>query len=140
MKQTIDYIFVPKADINEGLTTGQVSKVAIWFTKAFIFMVPLSGVNVWELSDKKFENAGAFIDDINSKIDEMTVTEFEHKMIDFLPNERVYKVDGLQKLHIQVGFLIFGGIHIKKTGEQVQALNVQPKSVRAALKDFYKTS
>jgi hypothetical protein len=140
MKQNTDFIFVAKADINEGLTTGQVSKVAIWFTKSYIFMVPFSGINIWELSDNKFDNSKSFIEAVNASIETVTVTEFEQKMIDSLPNERVYKVDALAKLSVQVGFFIFGGIHIKKAGEQVQALNVQPKSVRAAIKHFYQKS
>ena len=34
---------------------------------------------------------------------------------------------------------IFGGIQMKKYGEQLQSINVKPKSSRTAIKQFYKS-
>jgi hypothetical protein len=130
-----DYIFASKTDINEGLTTGEVTKAAIFFTKQHLFVVPFQGVNVWDTSKTKYTNSDDFLNDLNQVIDTMSVTEFENKMIDFLPNDRVYRIDALEKFDIRTGFL--GGIRLKKTGEQLQAINVQPKSLRADIKTFY---
>ena len=137
MKIKKDYIFVEKADINEGLTSGTVSKIAMYFTKDYFFIIPYNSVHLWGSTKTDFNNADEFIEDTNSKINLITVEEFQNTCINFLPNERVYKVDALQKFTIQVGFLMFGGMRVKKMGEQVQSVNIQPKSVRAKIKDFY---
>ncbi|MCD4792417.1 MAG: hypothetical protein K8R54_04230 [Bacteroidales bacterium] len=137
MKVNIDFLFVPKADINEGLTSGTVSKSAIYFTKEYFFVIPFGSLHIWDNSKMDFNNAKEFIEDINSRADSISVEEFQNNCVDFLPNERVYKVDALEKFSIQVGFLIFGGMRMKKPGEQVQAANIQPKSLRAEIKKFY---
>ena len=137
MKAKIDYLFVKKADINEGLTSGTVSKAAIYFTKEYFFIIPFDSVHIWDSSKIDFNNAKEFIEDINTREEQISVEEFQNICNDFLPNERVYKVDTLEKFIIQVGFLIFGGMRIKKIGEQVQSVNIQPKSLRAQIKAFY---
>lgn len=137
MKADIDYLFIKKADINEGLTSGTVSKSAIYFTKEYFFVIPFDSVHIWDSSKTDFNNAKEFIEDINSKAESIPVEEFQNMCIDFLPNERVYKVDALEKFSMQVGFLIFGGMRMKKAGEQVQVANIQPKSLRSEIKKFY---
>ena len=137
MEKSIDYIFAKKVDLNEGLTTGTVTKAAVYFTKNYFFVIPLDSINIWSGSDTDYNNAKDFIKDMNKKANEITIEEFQNELIDFLPNERVYKVDALDKFQIQVGFWIFGGMRIRKPGEQLQAFNVQPKSLRAELQKFY---
>lgn len=137
MKANIDFLFVPKADINEGLTSGTVSKSAIYFTKEYFFVIPFDSVHIWDNSKTDYNNAKEFIKDINLRANSISVEEFQNNCVDFLPNERVYKVDALEKFSIQVGFLIFGGMRMKKPGEQIQAVNIQPKSLRAEIKKFY---
>ena len=137
MKINKEYIFVKKADINEGLTSGTVSKAAVYFTKDYFFVIPFDSIHIWDSSKTDFNNAKEFIEDLNTRGEQISVEEFQNTCIDFLPNERVYKVDALEKFSMQVGFLIFGGMRMKKPGEQVQVANIQPKSVRARIKAFY---
>lgn len=137
MEKDVDYIFAEKADMNEGLTKGTISKVAIYFTKEFFFVIPFESEHFWRSSKTQFNNADEFLNEIKSKIDSLSIEEFQNMCIDFLPNERVYRIDSLEKFKIQVGFSIFGGIQIKKIGEQLQSINIQPKSLRTQLKKFY---
>ena len=137
MKINKEYIFVKKANINEGLTSGTVSKAAFYFTKDYFFVIPFDSVHIWDSSKTDFNNAKEFIEDINKRGEQISVEEFQNICINFLPNERVYKVDALEKFKMQVGFLIFGGMRMKKTGEQVQVANIQPKSLRSQIKKFY---
>ena len=140
MKEAKDYLFISNADINEGLTSGTVSKVAILFTKEYFFVIPFESEHFWKSSKRQFHNADEFIIDIQSKIDIVSTEELQNICIDFLPNERVYKISSLEKFKIQVGFSIFGGIHVKKYGEQLQSINIQPKATRSAIKKFYNTA
>jgi hypothetical protein len=135
MIENTDYIFAPKADINEGLTTGEVTKASVFFTKTYMFILPFHGVNVWDESKTKYSNSKEFLDDLNLRIKQLSVDEFENMMVDFLPNDRVYRMKALEKFNINTGLL--GGIRLKKPGEQLQAINLQPRTLRSEVKNFY---
>jgi hypothetical protein len=137
MIENQDYIFVPKIDVNEGITSGTVSKAALYCSKNYFYIIPFGSVNIWNQSDSKFINAETFIKDMNSRIASLNIDEFQEYMRNFLPAERVYHVHTLEKFSVQVGFFIFGGVRIKKPGEGVQVMNVQPKAKRLAIKNFY---
>jgi len=138
MKPDIEYIFVKEADINEGLTSGTISKASIYFTKEYFFIIPFESEHIWKTSNTDYTNTKEFIEFINTYIENFSINEFQNKCIDFLPNERVYNIDALEKFSMQVGFSIIGGMKMKKYGEQVQVANIQPKSLRSKIKKFYK--
>lgn len=137
MTENQDYIFVPKIDLNEILSTGSVTKGALFCTKNNFYVIPFNSVNVWNQSDSKFSNAKDFISDLNLRISSLSINEFEDYMAEVLSPDRIYNVSALEKFSMQVGFFIFGGARMKRVGEGVQVMNIQPKSVRLAIKNFY---
>lgn len=137
MTENQDYIFVPKIDLNEILTTGSVTKGALFCSKNNFYVIPFNSVNVWNQSDSNFTNAKDFIVEVNKQLPTLNNTEFEDYMAKVLSPDRIYNVSALEKFSMQVGFFIFGGARMKRVGEGVQVMNIQPKSVRLAIKNFY---
>jgi hypothetical protein len=133
-----DFIYVPKADINEGLTTGTITKAALYFTREYLFVVPFESLEVLKAGmETKFNNMKDYVADLNRQIPELDPLSFESLLLSLLKPERIYRIADLEKFSVQVGFWIFGGLHIKKKGGQLQAFNVQPKALREKIKNFY---
>jgi hypothetical protein len=133
-----DFIYVPKADINEGLTTGTITKAALYFTREYLFVVPFESLEVLKAGmETKFNNMKDYVADLNRQIPDLDPLSFESLFLSLLKPERIYRIAELEKFSVQVGFWIFGGLHIKKKGGQLQAFNVQPKALREKIKNFY---
>lgn len=137
MKPNKDFLFIETADMNDGLTSGTVSKVAIWFTKEYFFVVPYTSDHIWGSTKTEFKNAEEFLHNLNSNMNNFSVEEFQNKCINFLPNSKIFKIENLEKFNIKTGIMFLGGIKVKKIGEQLQTINIQPKSVRVELKKFF---
>lgn len=137
MELNRDYYRSGKVTMNEGLTSGAVTKVIMYFTKDFFFVVPLDGVNVWSHDETKYTNSKQFIEMIDTEAKSLSVKDFEQKMFDFLPEDRIYEVGVLDKFKIMIGWWIFGSFRMKKNGGRLQVVNVQPKALRATLYEFY---
>ena len=137
MELNKDYLKSKKITMNEGFKSGATTKVIMYFTKDFFFIVPIDGINMWENSDTKYSNSKEFIAMIDAEAPKLTIKEFEQKMFDFLPEDRIYEVGALAKFKIMIGFWIFGSFIMKKNGGERQVVNMQPKSMRAALSEFY---
>lgn len=139
MEQGKDYIYVKKIDLNEGLTSGTITKAAAFFTKSHLFVLPLASVSF--LGDRyeqsKYPDMQAFIDELIQRCATLTTEEFEMEMTTFLPSERVYTISRLPRFKVQSGFWIFGGISLRTEAGTLQSINVQPQKVRAAIKAFY---
>jgi hypothetical protein len=138
MQKNIDFIHVPKADINEGITVGIITKAALYFTKAYLFVLPFESFEVLLAGTKtKYNRMQDYVLDLNTQMKTYTTTSFEEALLNNLKPERVYKISELDKFTVQVGFWIFGGLQIRKRGGPLQAFNVQPKALRQEIKTFY---
>ncbi len=138
MVQNLDYIYVPKADINEGISAGTITKAALYFTKEYLFVVPFERLQVLLAGmETKYGNMKDYVVEINKQIPELSTNDFNNLMLGKLKPERIYRLAELDKFTIQVGFWIFGGIRIRKKGGEMQVFNVQPASLRFEIKRFY---
>ena len=139
MEANHDYIYVPKADINEGISSGIITKAALYFTKKYLFVVPTESLEVLLAgASASYENTNNKLGDLASKISGMDLESFENLLLKELKPERVYHISELEKFSIQVGFWIFGGIQIRRIGGPLQAINVQPMTLREEIKKFYR--
>ena len=139
MVENQDYIYLTKSDINEGLSTGTVTKAAIFFTKNYIFVIPFDSTNIFGGGgvDKKFKDIHQYIKDLISRIQDTHIEDFENEMKTILPDERVFEVAELEKLKVDVGFAFFGGLSFKRKNEQRKVATAQPKKKRKQIKEFY---
>jgi len=138
MVQNLDYIYVPKADINLGISAGTITKAALYFTKEYLFVLPFQSLQVllagMETNNKHMEKLVA---DINKQIPELDKIAFNNLMLSKLKPEWIYCMAQLDKFTIQLGFWIFGGIRLRKKGGELQVFNVQPATLRMRIKEFY---
>ena len=138
MVPNIDYIYVPKADVNEGISSGTITEAALYFTKEYLFVMPFESLQVLlSATETKFNNIKEYVADLNKQIPEIDTSAFHSLLLSILKKERVYKVSELEKFSIQVGFWIFGGLRLRKKGGQLQSFNIQPKALREQLSVFY---
>ncbi|RLD62984.1 MAG: hypothetical protein DRI95_12295 [Bacteroidetes bacterium] len=139
MQNKTDYIYAPKVDINEGISSGTITKAAMVFTKEYFYVIPFESLKVLGANmESKYHSANDFISDLFKQIPEINIDDFHGQMVSYLPPERIYWVNELDKFTIQVGFWIFGGMRVKKKWQQLQTFNLQPKSLRTELKLFYR--
>jgi hypothetical protein len=138
MQKNVDYIYVPQADINEGISSGIITKAALYFTKEYLFVVPFESLEILLAGvETKNENLKDYVADLNKQIPDLDIESFHSLLLSLLKPERIYKISELEKFSIQIGFWIFGGIQIRKKGGPLQAFNVQPKTIREEIKVFY---
>lgn len=132
------YIFYKNIDVNEGMTTGQVSNNDLFLTNKYIFLIQRSSVAVLGRTGtiSTTLNYEEFNKEIESMLNDATISEIEKKIIEFVGEEGTYEINNLESIKIQVGFWIIGGLWFKKEGGNKKAINIQPKSRRQELKDF----
>ena len=137
--KTTNYIIAEKTDLNEGFSSGTVTKAFLLMTKSYLFFIPFHsiGQSGMTMQNTTYNNAADLIIALKNKLANEDISEVEADLIKTLPENRVYEVKKLEKLSVQVGFWIFGGMRIKKSGGSLQVVNVQPKTIRAEIKDFY---
>lgn len=142
MEEFIDYIYVQNSDITDRFFTGSVSKSSIIFTKKYIFTVPISRLNALfnNLNYNEVIDAMAKVDIILRGINKYKTEDFENEMKIYLTNDNIFNVSKLEKFDIQVGFMEFGGMAVKKKNKLHIAINIQPKALRQKLKEFYNLS
>jgi len=138
MKPSIDYIYVPKADINEGISSGTITKAALYFTKEYLFVLPFESLQVLlAATETKFNNIKEYVSDLNKQIPDLDTSAFHSLLLSMLKEDKIYRISELDKFSIQVGFWIFGGMRLRKKGGRLQSFNIQPKALREQLKMFY---
>jgi len=132
------YIYYKNIDINEGVTSGQVSKNDLFVTNKYIFLIQRSSVGMLGRTGTTSTtiNYDEFNKEIESMINDATISEIEKRICEYVGEAGTYEINILESLKIQVGFWIIGGLWIKKQGENKKAINLQPKSRRQELKDF----
>lgn len=134
-----EYVYTEKGGINHGFSTGEISTGEMYFTKKYIFLIPKknAGMDGMVAHTTKFENTDEFSNFVKENIGKMSLKEFEDGMLNFLEPKYYFSISELEKLTVQVGWWVFGGMRLRVKGGELQVLNVQPKSVRAAVKQFY---
>ena len=138
MQETQDFILVRKVDINEGFSTGTITKACLFFTKKYMFVVPFESLSVLGYTATETKtNAADVLESIIPHMKDQTVEDFEHHIKSKIPAERIYEISTLETFTINVGWWIFGGMTVKKKGGARQTINVQPKDVRAQIAQFY---
>ena len=138
MKKNIDYIYVPKADINEGISSGTITKAALYFTKEYLFVLPFESLQVLQAATQtKFNSIKDYVDDLNKQIPDLDAPAFHSLLLSMLKEERVCQISELAKFAIQVGVWIFGGMRLRKKGGPLQSINIQPRALRERIKAFY---
>ena len=63
--------------------------------------------------------------------------DYKYLLKEKLDMKRIFEIKKLEKLNVQVGFWIFGGMKMRKHGESLKSINVQPKRKRAEIRKFY---
>lgn len=138
MEANKDYVYVPKADINEGLASGTITKAALYFTREYLFVLPFESLQVLlAATETKFNNVKDYVSDLNKQIPDLDTSSFHSLLLSMLKEERVYRIADLEKFSVQVGFWIFGGMRLRKKGGPLQAFNIQPKALREKISRFY---
>ncbi len=138
MINNLDYIYVPKADINEGVSKGTITKAELYFTKEYLFVLPFESLQVLLAGmETKNNNKNDYWGNINIQIPNLDINSFHNLMLGMLKPERIYRISELEIFLIQVGFWILGGIRIRKKGGELQTFNVQPSALRKEIKKFY---
>lgn len=142
MQENQDYIFVPRVDVNEGITTGTVTRASMLVTAKYVFIVPHDSIGVMGNVTTKtnYTNTEEFLEQLEAKFPQVEVSEIEQELIDFLPEDRVFEVAQTKKLSVNVGFWLIGGMKIAQRDGGTKVINVQPKATRAAIKDLLATS
>jgi len=131
-----DYIYVDKTNIVGGLSSNEMIKGALFFTKRFIFVVPRSILEC--TGDKnKIHKADEFLKNMKERIPELLTEAFEAEMFSELPSDYVYQIENLETFKIWVGAGPFGNLYIKRRNEGKKAFNVHPISKRKELKAFF---
>ncbi len=140
MTENLDYIYVLKSDVNEGLTSLTVTKAALFFTKKYIFIIPFESTNIVGIPGlkEKYDDIHQYINELISRMKEIHIEDFENEMKTILPKERIFEFSSLEKFEIKVGFGIFGGLSLKTYKQEKKGVNIQPKKKRQQIRDFYK--
>jgi hypothetical protein len=126
-----------KVDINEGIKTVTVSKSAMVFFKDVFFAIPFSQTNI--LGGEARFNGKEIFTHVLKLLDEDKAAELYDYLLETIPEEHTYYVNMLDILKVKVGWWAFGGMYFRKQGAKGErkTANVQPKSFRAKLKEFY---
>ena len=132
------YIYYKNIEVNEGLTTGQLSKNDLLITNKFIFLIKQNSIGM--VGRIGTISTTINYDDFNKELDSMinnaSISDIEKKVFEFVGEEGTYEINNLESIKIQIGFWIIGGLWFKKQGENKKAINLQPKSRRKELKVF----
>ena len=99
-----DYVFVVKTDINDGFSTGTITKAALFFTKQFMFALPYESISVLGMTTTVTTNPTELITELLPKLNDLTYEAFEKMMVEKLEPKRIYEIKELEKFSIQVGF------------------------------------
>jgi len=138
MKRNVDYIYVAKADLNEGVATGIITKAALYFTKEYLFVLPFGSLRVLLAgTGSNYFKMEQFVKDLDKQIHDLSIENFQYLLLNQLHAERIYKIAELEEFTIQVGFWIFGGMQIRGKDGPLQSINIQPRALREKIKEFY---
>lgn len=138
-----DFVFAPKVHVNEGLTTGAVTKAGLLGTRHHLFVIPTESVAVLgqtatftQHGEVNLLNGVAqALSDANAPLE--PIEQHLLAALDNQPYQRVFPIDRLDVFKIQVGFWKFGGMRIRAHGDQLKVVDLQPKARREAWAQFF---
>ena len=133
----MEILYKKKVDINEGLKSATVSKSAMVFFKDVFFAIPYSQSNMFG-GEAKFNGKEIFKKALQLLEEDKTAELYDYLM-ESIPEEQTYYVNMLDVLTIKIGWWAFGGMYFRRNGEKGmrKTANIQPKSFRIKLKEFY---
>ncbi len=145
MTQRTDVVFIPRINLSEGLSAGQVTQASLVGTPNFLFIIPHEArqflentptSNRWKVEPHQMAQA------VETFLSEkLSLEKLEKELTTVLSRDksqrRVFPVDQLERLAIKVGFWIFGGMSIQLAGEENRVINVPGSAMRRKLHDFY---
>ncbi|MBP9718455.1 hypothetical protein KBD59_04130 [Candidatus Gracilibacteria bacterium] len=139
MPSKSDYVFVPKVDLNEGISAGKITAAALIGTKDQLFFVPLRSQQYLGSAPttETFPENETYIAELQNRIANLSSSELSTELAEKVGETYSYRLAGLKKFTIKVGFWIFGGMWLQKESGQLHSINVQPKSAREELRAFY---
>lgn len=145
MTRRTDVVFIPRINLSEGLTAGQITQASLVGTPSFLFIFP-HGARAflentptstrWKVSPADMPQAlETFLSE------KLSLEKLEKELTTVLSRDksqrRVFPVDQLERFAIKVGFWIFGGMSIQLAGEERRVINVPGADARRRLHDFY---
>jgi hypothetical protein len=138
MKPGFDLIYVDKADINEGQSAGKITKAALYFTREYLYVLPCESLRILQAGiESNYNSKSDCIEVINKQIPDLDKDGFHKLMQTMIGSEWIYRIADLKQFSIHTGFWIFGGIQIRKKDSELQVFNIQPKTLREKIRNFY---
>jgi hypothetical protein len=137
MKES-EYIFNRKATINEGITTGRITKAAMYFTKEYIYIIPLDSLGNlgMDFITTEYTNANDFLSIMEQQMEQVSRSKFHDTMKSFLPSERIFPIRNLEKFVINTGWLT-AGIKLKTQNSKLKVISIRPRDEIKRIKAFY---
>jgi hypothetical protein len=140
MQEGKNYLFFRKVNYNGVLYNGQMGNAAMICTPSYVFLIDYENfqvLNHWGTSKGTDEIRWKFhpADEIFS--DFSKTEELENYLKGMLSEDNVFEVSALDKFSVQLGWLFFGGLTFRKQGRKKIAINLQPKSNRKKMREFY---
>lgn len=132
----MEMIICKKVSINEGLTTGLITTGAMVFFPNAFFVVPFKSSSVFEGNEAKF-NGKSILENVFALQNAGDIKGVVSLLSESIPEEHTYYINGLELFNIKIGWWIFGGMYVRRHGQQRKAINIQPRSIRMQLKEFY---
>ncbi len=141
MQEGKDFLFFKKVNYNGFLYNGDLGNAVMICTPSYIFLIKHDNfqiLNNWgipkgvdEVIRWKFNAVDEIFSDFSSTL------ELETHLKAKLSEDNVFEVNALEKFSVQLGWLFFGGITIRKQGRKKIVINLQPKKNRLKMKEFY---
>ena len=145
MTQRTDVVFIPRINLSQGLSAGQVTPASLVGTPSLLFLFPHEArqflentptSNRWKVDPPQMAQAvETFL------AEKLSLEKLEKELTTVLSRDksqrRIFPVDQLERLAIKVGFWIFGGVSLQMPGEERLLLNVPGADMRRKLHDFY---
>lgn len=132
----MEMIICKKVSINEGLNSGIITTGAMVFFRNAFFVIPYKSSSVFAGSEAKF-NGKAIMDNVYSLQSAGDIKGIVALLSESIPEEHTYYMNGLEFVNVKIGWWIFGGMYVRRHGQQRKAINIQPRSVRIQLKNLY---
>ena len=152
LKEGRDFVLVPKIQVNEGMTTGEITTAWLLALPGKFYVIPTESIQSLGMSTQlqrwanngddplavlqaMLANDGTFPNEVEEFIDSLA-----NEAMDQDPNrrQRVFPVDQAEKFSVSVGWkFLNSGMRIKLPGDNLKIFNIPSQEKRAALKGLY---
>ena len=144
LQPNADYVYVPTVDLTDEILATGVTKACLVGTKGFLFVVPVSAVNIqprggietwWKVGD---QDPKAVVETMLAD-PALTLGQLEGALQGLLadmPQRRVLPVGDAEMFQVKTGWFT-GGLYFKLPGEARKTMNIRGKENKLAVKAFY---